>query len=354
MIRVMVVDDSSVYRMLLTRALQEFSDLEVVGAVSDGQEAVENMESLKPDVITLDMNMPRMNGMETLAVLSVKFPSIQVIVVAAETRNDAERAVSILEAGAFDVVLKPKATDSAPMQSLREKLHPVIKAAAERTRGVKRAPTFSSVKKNTVANNRHMHGFKPDIVVIGSSTGGPAALFEVLSKIDSAFPVPIVVVQHMPKLFIETLAHRLNRDVSLPSMVAEENMELQGGHIYFSPGEIHSDIICSRQKKFSIVLNDAEPEHHCKPSVDVTLRSLEKVRSDVKVLVVILTGMGSDGAIGAKLLSEKGAMVIVQDQESSVVWGMPGATVKLGAADQVLPVNKIGAEIVRAVSRRVR
>jgi len=349
----MIVDDSGVYRMLLTRALKQFSDIDVVGAVSDGQEAIEKMELFKPDVITLDMNMPRMNGMETLAVLSVKFPSVQVIVVAAETRNDAERAVSILEAGAFEVVLKPKATDAAPMQTLREQLYPMIKAAAERKMGVTtiRKPP---VKNIPAARNKHLHGFKPDIVAIGSSTGGPAALYEVLSKIDSAFPLPIVVVQHMPKLFIETLASRLNRDIPLPSMVAEENMELQGGHIYFAPGEVHSDIICSRQKKFSIMFNDAEPEHHCKPAVDVTLRSLEKMPSNVKVLVVILTGMGSDGAMGSKGLSEKGAKVIVQDQESSVVWGMPGATVRLGVADDVLPVSEIGAEIVRIASRGAR
>ena len=151
----------------------------------------------------------------------------------------------------------------------------------------------------------------------------------------------------MPKLFIETLASRLNRDVPLRCVVAEEKMKLEPGFVYFAPGEIHTDIIREAGGKLSIVLNDGAPEHHCRPAVDVTLRSLHKLAPAVKTLVVILTGMGSDGALGAKLLADNGAKVIAQNEQTSVVWGMPGATVRLDAADEVLPLDQIGAAIVR-------
>jgi len=353
MMRVMVVDDSGIYRLLLSKVLQEFSDIEVVGSASDGQDAIEKMDRLKPDVITLDMNMPRMNGMETLAVLAVKYPRVQVIVVSSETRNDAERVVSILEAGAFEMVLKPKATDSTPMQSLHDELYPKIKAAYERKKGLGQGQTISSPAVKP-AVKRVIHGFSPDIIAIGSSTGGPAALVEVLSKIDGDFPLPVVVVQHMPKLFIETLAARLNRDMKLSCQVARENMKLEAGHVYFAAGEKHMDIVRAAGGALSVLFNDAAAEHHCKPAVDVTLRSLHRLAPAVKTLVVILTGMGSDGAIGAKLLADSGAKVIVQDEASSVVWGMPGATVKLGAVNEVLPIGQIGTAIVNSAYRGVK
>jgi len=350
MIRVMVVDDSSIYRRLLSKALSEYSDIEVVGTACDGQEAIEKMAKLKPDVLTLDMNMPRMNGIETLAVLAAKYPSVQVIVVASETRHDAERAVTILEAGAFDMVLKPKANDASPMQSLRNELYPNIKAAAERKSGIGAAKAVSAPKLKPVAH-RSGHGFSADMIAIGSSTGGPAALFDVLSVMGKDFPVPIVVVQHMPKLFIETLSTRLNRDVPLTCVVAQDKMTLEPGSIYFAPGEVHTEIIRASGGKLSISLNNDAPEHHCRPAVDVTLRSLHKLAPTVKTLAVILTGMGKDGALGAKLLSDAGGKVIAQDEASSVVWGMPGTTVKLGAADEVLPLDQIGSAIACLTSR---
>jgi len=345
MIRVLVVDDSGVYRMLLSKALKEYQDIEVVGAAVDGQEAVELIPKLKPDVITLDMNMPRMNGMETLAVLAVKYPDIQVIVVAAETRNDAERVVLVLEAGAFDMVLKPKATDATPMQTLREGLYPKLKAAAERKSGLKQQRTVPP-RPATVATPGRVRGvFTPDIVAIGSRTGGPAALREVIAALPANFPVPVIVVQHMPKLFIESLASRLDRDCPVRCLVAQEQMKLEAGHVYFNPGEIHMDVVRAAGGGLTVRFNDGAPEHHCKPAVDVALRSLHRLAPTIRTLVVILTGMGADGAAGAKMLSDVHARVIAQDQQSSVVWGMPGQTVKLGAADEVLPLAEIGPAI---------
>ena len=347
MIRVMVVDDSGVYRMLLSKALKEYPDIDVVGSAVDGQEAIGLISKLKPDVITLDMNMPRMNGMETLAVLAVKHPDVQVIVVAAETRNDAERVVMVLEAGAFEMVLKPKASDATPMQTLREALYPKLKAAAERKSGLNQQKIIPRKPAAVMAPRRVSGVFTPDIVAIGSSTGGPAALHAVIGALPADFPVPVIVIQHMPKLFIESLARRLDRDFAIHCLLAQENMELKAGHVYFNPGETHMDVVRATGGGLTIRFNDGEPEHHCKPAVDVVLRSLHHLAPTVRTLVVILTGMGADGAAGAHMLSEANARVIAQDQQSSVVWGMPGETVKLGAADEVLPLDEIGAAIIR-------
>ena len=348
MIRVMVIDDSGIYRRLLVKVLQDFSDIEVVGAASDGQDAIEKIAELKPDVVTLDMNMPRMNGMETLAVLAVKYPKIQTIVVASATRDDAERVVSVLEAGAFEMILKPAASDSMPLESLRNELYPKIKAASVRKKQVGRAllkPLATDKPERKL--NRDARSFSPELAVIGSSTGGPAALLAVLSHLGRDFPVPILVIQHMPKLFIETMAIRLDRDISLTCQVAQDQMSLEAGNVYLAPGDIHTDIIQVTAGKFMTKFNDGPAEHHCRPAVDVTLRSLHRLRPVVKALVIILTGMGRDGALEAKYLSDLGAKVIAQDEQSSVVWGMPGATVELGAADEVLPLERIADAMVQ-------
>jgi len=363
MIRVLVVDDSSVYRMLLKKMLDAFDDVEVVGVASGGRDAIAKIPDLKPDVLTLDMNMPDMDGMATLGVVSAKYPNVKVIVVASETKNDAERAVLVLEAGAFDFVLKPKASDVEPIRLLREELHPKIQAAVSRSMFLKRshsglknrknAPTVVMSVKNsankTIPPARPAR-FKPEIIAIGSSTGGPAALHEVMPVIRGDIHVPVVIIQHMPKLFIESLAKRLDSDMSLHCCVGENGMVLKPGCVYFAPGEQHMDIIRSGTE-LMIKLNDSPPEHHCRPAVDVTLRSLALLAPSVQTLVVILTGMGTDGAAGAKLLSGKRCWVIAQDEESSVVWGMPGETVRMGAAHDVLPLDDIGGRINSLVSR---
>ncbi|RLL53062.1 chemotaxis-specific protein-glutamate methyltransferase CheB [Mariprofundus sp. EBB-1] len=340
MIRVLLVDDSALYRKLLVRALRTCSDIEIVGEAVDGQDALAKIAILQPDVITLDMNMPRMNGMETLAVLSVKYPMIKTIIVAAETRDDAERVVQVLEAGAIDVVLKPRASVSEPVKTLTNELGEKIRAAAGRMHSSYRGVNVSRP-------SRSFRRFRPDIVVIGSSTGGPAALYDVLTVLSADFPFPIVVVQHMPKLFVESLARRLDQDTRLKCCVAKDGEGLKAGHIYFSPGEQHLMIEQNAPGKLVVRLDDGAAVHHCKPAVDVTLRSLHKLAGRVKTLTVILTGMGVDGAAGAAALSEAGGKVIAQDRQSSVVWGMPGETVKLGAADEVLALDQIGDAIKR-------
>ncbi|GAV20530.1 two-component system, chemotaxis family, response regulator CheB [Mariprofundus micogutta] len=340
MIRLLLVDDSKLYRRLLARALSGCNDIEIVGEAVDGQDALEKITRLKPDVITLDMNMPRMNGMETLAVLSVQHPAVKTIIVAAETRDDAERSVLALEAGAFGVVLKPKASESAPVKALTDELGPKVRAAAGRMQSM---PGKTVIRRPRKSINR----FTPDIIAIGSSTGGPAALHDVLTVVKADIPCPVVVVQHMPKLFVESLARRLDRDTRLNCCVAEDGTCLQAGQIYFAPGEAHLMVERNATGQLIARLNDGPAEHHCKPAVDVTLRSLHKLADRTHALVVILTGMGADGAAGAAALSKSGASVIAQDKESSVVWGMPGETVKLGAADEVLPLQQIGDAINR-------
>ncbi|NWF37099.1 chemotaxis-specific protein-glutamate methyltransferase CheB [Mariprofundus sp. KV] len=355
MIKILIVDDSAVYRLLLKKALNGVSDIEVVGVASDGQEAIELIPSLKPDVLTLDLNMPRMNGMETLAVLSVKYPHVKVVVVAAATYKDAESAVSILEAGAFDVVVKPKANDPTPMRTLSDELIPKLQAAVQKKTSLQKsvsAQTTPVVKAPIV--QRSSNGYQPDIVAIGSSTGGPAALSEVVKGLPADCPVPIVIVQHMPKLFIESLCSRLDSLTSLNCCVAEDGMGLHAGSVYFAPGESHLDVVRAAGEKLKARLHDGPPEHHCRPAVDVTLRSLHALAPSVSTLVVILTGMGADGAKGAKLLADANARVIAQDEATSVVWGMPGQTVKLGAANEVLALRDIASAIKRYVAGRLK
>ncbi|MFQ5519175.1 MAG: CheB methylesterase domain-containing protein, partial [Mariprofundus sp.] len=249
-------------------------------------------------------------------------------------------------------VIKPKATDSDPARSLRDGLYPILKAASQaRPNAIRHESRKKTASAPPPAALRTpSHNFQADIVAIGSSTGGPAALHAVLSNIKRPFPVPIVVVQHMPKLFIESLAKRLDCECELRCCVAEPDMVLQAGTVYFAPGESHMDIVRTAGKSLAVQLHQAAPEHHCRPAVDVTLRSLHALAPSVKTLVVILTGMGKDGAAGAKLLADAKARVIAQDKQSSVVWGMPGETVRLNAADEVLALNQIAAAISPATA----
>ncbi len=353
MIRVLIIDDSSFYRQFLRKCLEAMPEVEVAGYAVDGQDALEQIESLKPDVVTLDLNMPRMNGLQTLAALSAKKSRVQAIVVAAEVPSDVEETLRVLDKGAFDFVVKPNASEKDPFQTLRAQLYTRIIAASK---VVKKTVPFQSKPVQPV---RPAHpvvtGRKstPDLVAIGASTGGPVALRKVLGELPANYPCPILVVQHMPKLFLVSLAARLDRETNLRYYIAEDGMLLQPGCVYVAPGGLHMDIV-KQEGVLTIKLHASAEEHFCRPAVDVTLRSLSALAPAVNTLVVILTGMGRDGAMEAMNLAEKGAWVIAQDEASSVVWGMPGETVRLGAAHEVLPVEDISKSILNAVALHAR
>jgi len=350
MIRVLIVDDSVAFRMFLRRCLMTMPDVEVVGVARDGIEAMEKAKELKPDAITLDMNMPRMNGMETLQALKRDQPQISVIIVAAETEDDADRTVQALKAGAFDFIVKPQASDANPMESIQHSLGARLNELRPRLapqRQAVPAPAAPAAPRPMTPRNA-----RPDILAIGASTGGPAALHAVLSALPAELPVPAVVVQHMPELFIRSLAARLDKDTPPACSVAQDGERLQPGHVYFAPGGLHLQIH-HEHGVLTAHLDDSPPLHFCRPSVDATFLSLATLATQVQTLAVMLTGMGKDGAAGALELAQHGAFVIAQDKATSTVWGMPGATVAAGAAHRVLPLNEIaGAIMAQAQSPR--
>ncbi len=352
--KLLVVDDSVVFRMFLRKCLMGLDALEVVGVARDGIDALEKVAELKPDVITLDMNMPRMNGMETLAALRRDFPEVKVIIIAAETEDDANRTVKALNVGAFDFILKPKTSDADPVAAIQQELLPRIEALQERRRHTKvsstdlgqAAPLAQVASEPRIVPSRTTpSNMRMDILAIGSSTGGPAALHEVLPKLPANLPVPVTVVQHMPESFIRSLAARMDKESPLACKVAEDGEHLVPGYIYFGPGDWHLEIV-SKDGGLFARLSDAAPMHFCRPAVDAMFHSLTQLAPRIHTLAVVLTGMGKDGAAGALGLAEQHGYVIAQDKETSTVWGMPGSTVNLGAAHRILPLQQISSSIL--------
>ncbi|MDX8396812.1 MAG: chemotaxis-specific protein-glutamate methyltransferase CheB [Mariprofundaceae bacterium] len=346
--RVLIVDDSVVFRSFFRGCLSEIDQVEVVGIARDGRDALKKVKELKPDLVTLDMEMPHLSGIEVLRALQKDAPSVSVLVLSAEVETDAKRTVEALEAGAFDFIIKPTSSATDPKSLLQKMIKDrlrVLRSIAQVV-GLKAALPAKSQSVGTKPVVFRGKVLKPDVVAIGSSTGGPVALHRVLHALPASFPVPITVTQHMPKLFLGSLAQRLETDTALECKLAEDGMILKAGCIYVAPGEVHMSIErVGTQLKAS--LKEGPRVHHCIPAVDVTFKSLVELAPRVRTLAVVLTGMGADGAEAAKLLADKNAHVIAQDEESSVVWGMPGETVRLGAAHEVLPLDDIAGALIQ-------
>ena len=357
-IRVLVVDDSTVIRRLLADSLTSDPNLEVAGTAANGKIALAKISQVNPDVITLDMEMPEMDGITTLVEVRKLYPKLPVIMFSTLTQRGAEATLDALSKGANDYVTKPANVGSvtAAMQNVRNELVPKIKAFCPwfaKCQVVTQLPRPAfelkvAVQKNTAEANRI------DIVAIGSSTGGPNALQTVLSKIPADFPVPIVVVQHMPPIFTKHLADRLNQLTSLNVTEAKRGDALVPGGVWIAPGDYHMTL----RRDGAVVrvdLSQGTPENSCRPAVDVLFRSVNELFGR-NVLSVVLTGMGQDGARGCEAIRSTGGKVIAQDEETSVVWGMPGAVAQAGLADKILPLDRIADEIVRetAQARKTR
>ena len=343
--RVLIVDDDVVFRTFLRSCLDELEHIEVLGVARDGREALQKIKSLKPDLVTLDMEMPFLTGIEVLQCLQEDASEACVLVISNESEIDAERTVQALESGAYDFILKSTCAEKNPRASLQKILKEKIPLA--RSVGTVTQRSVSKHKPVTMVNRVSKNNEScPDVVAIGSSTGGPVALHTVLSMLPKFFPAPIVVTQHMPKLFLVSLVERLEKNTALTCKLAEDGMRLEAGCIYVAPGDIHMEIE-RMGTQLCVHLVDGERVHHCKPAVDVTFHSLAALAPRTRSLAVVLTGMGSDGAAGAKALADKKSHVIAQDKASSVVWGMPGETVRLGAAAEVVPLNDIAASIMK-------
>ncbi len=346
-IRVLVVDDSVVIRTLVTQILSEDPQLEVVGTASNGAMGLERIGQLNPHVVTLDIEMPQMDGLEMLRKLRGQHPHLRIIMFSTLTERGATATFEALSLGANDYVTKAANGGSLDrsMSRLREELVPKIKqffrlsgeqATAPTTMNRVRPPTWPELNR-------------PKAVLIGVSTGGPAALQAILPDLPAGFPLPILVVQHMPPLFTRLLAERLNTRCQLPVAEAGQGDAVLGGRILIAPGDFHMKLTRNDRGAW-IHLDQTAQLNSCRPAVDALFTSAGEVYGGA-VLAVILTGMGQDGLRGIETLKARGARVLAQDEDSSVVWGMPGAVVRAHLADHVVPLNQVAEQIVCAVGR---
>jgi two-component system, chemotaxis family, protein-glutamate methylesterase/glutaminase len=347
-IRTLVVDDSVVIRKLLTETLSRDIALEVVGTASDGRIALTKLSQLKPDLVTLDIEMPVMNGLETLAAVRKLHPKLPVIIFSTLTEHGAAATLDALSLGASDYATKPSDTGSfeIAVERIRAELIPKIKALC----GIASAKLPSlSVAPRPTSRVRTTTNPRIDIVAIGTSTGGPNALAEVLPRIPADFPVPILVVQHMPPIFTRLLAERLASSSAFPIEEGASGTKISHAHAWIAPGNFHMKVVRTGLS-VRLNLNQDEPENSCRPAVDVLFRSVAKAYG-ANVLGVVMTGMGSDGVLGAEEIREAGGNVIIQDEPSSVIWGMPGLVHASGLDDACYPLNKLAGEITRRVLR---
>lgn len=347
-IRVLIVDDSVVIRRLLSTIIDADPDLEVVGIAQNGRIALERIRQLEPDIVTLDVEMPVLDGLATLKELRTEHQNLPVIMFSTLTARGAESTLSALSLGASDYVTKPANVGSVniAMERVREELVPKIKALCR----PHVAPTIPALERVVRAGTPTG---RIDLVAIGSSTGGPNALLEVLRALPADLAVPVVVVQHMPPVFTKFLAKRLDDSCAISVHEGADGTRLEPGHAYVAPGDLHMTVTKRIAGELMLETNTNEPVNFCRPSVDVLLKSVARAVGG-NVLTVVLTGMGHDGRDGCIPLREAGARIVVQDQATSVVWGMPGAVATAGLADDVLPLQAIGpaiAEHVRGARR---
>ncbi len=343
-IRVMAVDDSVVIRHLIREALQHDPDIEFLGAEGSGAAALERIPAVKPDLVTLDIEMPGMDGLEVLRQIRKHHPRLRTIMFSTLTQRGSAATFEALSLGADDYVAKAANGGSLDrsLATLRAELIPKIKQFfAVRSAGRQRLAQVASPSRQKVPRT-----FRA--LAIGVSTGGPQALENLIPKLPADFALPVLVVQHMPAMFTRLLAERL--DAASPLHVAEaaEGMEVRPGNVLIAPGDFHLRVR-PMGLGFAATLDQGPYENSCRPSVDVLFRSLAGVCRG-HVLSVILTGMGSDGKKGTEALKAGGAYSIAQDEATSVVWGMPGAVVEAGLADRVLPLPQIVPEILRLTS----
>ena len=336
-IRVLIVDDSVVIRQLIKRALESDTVLEIVGVAANGSIALAKIAQLNPDVVTLDIEMPDDDGLETLRRIRRDHSEVRVIMFSTLTERGASATLEALALGADDYVTK---SPNDSLGQLRGELVPKVKQffAIPENREAKSAVAPSVTTASA-----------PAIVVLGISTGGPAALARLLPHFPADFPLPFLIVQHMPPLFTKLLADRLNETCALSVREAVDGALIEPGAVWIAPGDFHMRVVAKGPEGARIKLDQGPPENSCRPAVDVLFASVAEVFGS-KVLAAVLTGMGRDGRRGAALLKAKGASIIAQDEASSVVWGMPGSVVQDGLADVVLPLDEIHREIIARAS----
>ena len=346
MIKVLIVDDSAFMRNTLTGLICSDPEIEVVGIARDGIEAIEKVVSLKPDIVTMDVEMPRMDGIEALQRIMSQHP-VPVLMVSSLTTDGAEVTLDALDLGAVDFIPKNLDDLSVNIVKIKEALVNKIKSIAKRR----------IVHSPAIKTDEHLKMQKPPeykshrktgIIVIGSSTGGPKALQNIISKLPKEFPVPILIAQHMPPNFTGPFAERLSQISVVSVKEAEDGEPLRKGTVYIAPGRGHMGIIRKKITETLISISSNSGEYLYKPSVDALMLSVLEVYSG-QVLGVILTGIGNDGERGMREIKNKGGRTIVQDEQTCVVYGMPKSVIQAGLADKVVPLDEIAGEIINAV-----
>ncbi len=343
-IRVLVVDDSGVIRRLVTGVLSADPAIEVVGSAVNGRLALEKVATLRPDLVTLDLEMPELDGLGTLAELRKTHPRLPVIMFSTQTERGALATLDALASGASDYVTKPAQSGSAALaqERVRDELIPKIKALAGHR--ARTAVASSAPPGRVVPAPRPAAPGRADLLAIGVSTGGPNALAAIIPALPAEFPLPVVVVQHMPPVFTRFLAERLAATSRLKVREGEAGALVEPGTVWIAPGNSH--MVLAREGVVTrLRLTQDPPENSCRPAVDPLFRSAAALYAD-HTLALVLTGMGQDGLRGAEEVRHHGGQVLAQDEATSVVWGMPGAVVGAGLADAVLPLAHVADELV--------
>lgn len=360
-IRILVVDDSALYRQLVRNVLRDIPGVDVVGVADSGQGALEQIESLRPDLLTLDVNMPGLNGIDVLRSLKRSRSPARAIMLSGLTAEGAQVTTDALLEGAFDFILKPSGPNAGENRAtlsaaLSDKIAAFRESRSEGRGTV--APARTPLKRTSAAafGDGPAAVAKPattcEVVVIGTSTGGPVALRDVLPLWPGDFPVPVLIVQHMPARYTHSLAQRLNEASQMEVVEACDGMGLEPGFAYIAPGSRQMKVEL-RGGRRTLRLTDDPPENSCRPSVDYLFRSAAAVFAD-RAIAIVLTGMGRDGVEGCRSLKQQGAHVIAQHSDGCTVFGMPKAVAEEELADEVLPLERIAGAVLRRVTRQLK
>ncbi len=347
-IRVLIVDDAVVFRRALTDELSADPAIEVVGTAANGRIALAKLPQVNPDLVILDVEMPELDGLGALRELRKTYPKLPVIMFSALTERGASATLDALAFGATDYFTKPSGTGGleASLQIIRDELIPEIKALCNRVVGAPGvAATAPAASARPAQSGVVCHTPPVEVVAIGTSTGGPNALAEVFGGLPADLPAPIVMVQHMPPMFTRLLAERLSAQFSVKVEEGHAGGSLRPGHAWIAPGDYHMTV-CRDGGHVRIQVDQNPPVNSCRPAADVLFKSVAQAFGPA-ALAVVLTGMGQDGLRGCEAIKEAGGQVIVQDEPSSVVWGMPGFVARAGLASRILPLSLIAPEIVR-------
>ncbi|MBN2062675.1 MAG: chemotaxis response regulator protein-glutamate methylesterase [Deltaproteobacteria bacterium] len=364
-LRVLVVDDTVVYRKVVGDALSDLPGVEVVGTASNGKIAMSKIDSLRPDILTLDIEMPEMSGLDVLKEMKSMAPHVEAIVISTLTHKSGELTMKALELGAFDFITKPeKGCMEENRKEIKRAIAPMLKAfcrhkeikdilkgnsSGSETKINRRSSTVNGImeRMRTIAGKKRV---KAEIIGIGVSTGGPRALADMLPMIPSDFSVPILIVQHMPPIFTKSLAMNLDSKCAFDVKEAVDGEPVKGNTALIAPGGKQMKVAAGADGTSRIIrITDDPPENSCRPSVDYLFRSIARYYVG-RSTGVIMTGMGSDGTQGLKLMKRSGSYIIAQNEETCVVYGMPKEPIEIGLVDAVVPLERIASEIYYSVN----